>query len=153
MAHSVETKVLIAGYRAAVDRFMKARQGHDPHLAFHPLFEALNWAVAIEDQAPAELGRLKSEDRQLLVAVRYARNRIHHQWADALKYTNGAVLSELTLPISLFEWQWRPVGEIPQAKKAQHNTGAAEYTSALADRPARLTLTRLRRIYDDIDGP
>lgn len=49
---------------------------------FIPLFEALNWAVSFEDLVRKQQGAPRNDD--LVLAIRYARNRVHHQWAAAL---------------------------------------------------------------------
>jgi hypothetical protein len=45
--------VMLSGYRAAFDRFENARLSRDSAATFIPLFETLNWLVALDDQAAA----------------------------------------------------------------------------------------------------
>lgn len=42
---------LLAGYEQAVGRFDQASRTRDARQVFAPLFEALNWSVALDDQA------------------------------------------------------------------------------------------------------
>ena len=49
----VTFRVLLGGYEQAVERFVRASKTRDPMQVFSPLFEALNWAVALDDQARA----------------------------------------------------------------------------------------------------
>jgi hypothetical protein len=67
--------------------------GPDPVRAFMPLFEALNWAAAIDFRLqrdwpgqPSEKGRWSDafDAGKTLRGLRFARNRVHHQWADAI---------------------------------------------------------------------
>jgi hypothetical protein len=69
-------ETLLLGYEQAVARFHAARLARDPAAAFIPLFEALNWAASIDES----LGYL---DHGELQGLRFTRNRVHHQWADA----------------------------------------------------------------------
>ncbi len=43
--------VLLAGYEQAVGRFDQISRIRDARQVFAPLFEALNWAAALDDQA------------------------------------------------------------------------------------------------------
>src|SRR5665811_2098217 len=91
--------ILLEGYENAVSRFSDASKSRDPGRVFAPLFEALNWAVALDDQARKHwapegiaLGwawRSRVEGGEFVSAVRCARNRVHHQWADALTLSEG----------------------------------------------------------------
>jgi hypothetical protein len=69
---------------------------------FFALFETLNWCVSLDDYARewwapdgVALGWAWRERAGgvelvgLLNAVRYARNLVHHQWADALALEDG----------------------------------------------------------------
>lgn len=47
----VTFRVLLAGYEQAVNRFGQVSRSRDPLQVFAPLFEALNWAVALDDEA------------------------------------------------------------------------------------------------------
>jgi hypothetical protein len=79
----VDQAVLLRGYQQAVARFDESRLGHDATVAFLPLFEALNWAASIDE-------RLRYPDYPELRGLRFARNRVHHQWAEALYVDVGA---------------------------------------------------------------
>src|SRR4051812_4544089 len=94
----VAARQLIRGYGAALERFAEATRQRDPDPAFFALFECLNWAVAVDDliqelwsPAGEVLGREWREFEggdglaDLLNGVRYARNLVHHHWADALR--------------------------------------------------------------------
>lgn len=83
---------LVNGYRRALERFDATADQRDAEERFIPLFEALNWAVAISDY-PGSSVRVDDTIRGL----RFARNRVHHQWADAIE-ARDIRLPQLTRP-------------------------------------------------------
>jgi hypothetical protein len=73
---------LLEGYRRSVGRFRDiAYEELPPSESFILLFEALNWAATIADR----LGF--GEKPNLLRALEYARNAVHHDWLLALTLT------------------------------------------------------------------
>jgi hypothetical protein len=78
---------LLAGYRQAYQRWMSGpRIDPDPEQAFFAIFAALNWAVSIDDRLKDTLLGWPSayDERGYVVGFRYARNAVHHHWAEAL---------------------------------------------------------------------
>lgn len=118
---------LLRGLREAATRFEDASRGGDSEATFLPLFEALNWTVSLDER----LGYPRSP---VLRGLRYARNRVHHQWADALEITPGRGLP-FALPTILGDWSWRQ--SLPPGRDSR---GEAEYEAYLAGRAARATL-------------
>ena len=123
-----------------------------------PLFEALNWAASI-DLFFAEGGNPIEND--LLTGVRFARNRIHHQWAKALgRHENPGMLevtlaltsSRLTGPRPGFWWHWADAGELPPWKPSSVKppVGENQYTEYLAGRSVDRTLEALRPVLEDL---
>ncbi len=152
----VTFRVLLAGYQAALQRYADARLTRDPTTVFPPLFEALNWSVALDDRArkhwaPAGTPldwewRDHVPEGAVVDAVRCVRNRVHHQWADALRLTEG-FSSPITSPLVTHEWQWRSLADLPRAdpsKSEKALAGEAAYDRLLARQPARLALEQLR---------
>lgn len=45
----VTFRVLLGGYEQVVERFSRASRTRDPVQVFGPMFEALNWAVPLDD--------------------------------------------------------------------------------------------------------
>jgi hypothetical protein len=87
MEAAVSLETLLAGYRQAYKRWMSGpRIDPDPDQAFFAIFEALNWAVTVDDRLSDVLvGWPRGYDeRDSLLGFRYARNAVHHDWADAL---------------------------------------------------------------------
>ena len=92
---------LWAGFSAATDRFNDARAAGvrspsfwDPMITFQSTFEILNWASALDEYVAKNwtidgehvgwTWRGRVDDGDLVNAIRFARNRVHHQWATAL---------------------------------------------------------------------
>jgi hypothetical protein len=139
----------LRGYHQAVRRFHTA--GLDAEAAFFALFETLNWAVALDEcqQEPNSepLSGLKVEPvgtrageagGEVMQAVRYARNRVHHQWADAWWLREGP---QTVLPFRGAVWCWRPVDELPPPLSRRGDIGGREGYEALVARDARVAYT------------
>lgn len=93
----------------------------------------------------------------LLTGVRFARNRVHHQWAKALNrhenprmplVTLASTSSRLVGPRPGFWWYWVKASELPPGKP----DAAAEeqYTTHLAGRSAEATLEALRPVLQGL---
>jgi hypothetical protein len=149
----VTFRVLLGGYERAVERFVRASKTRDPVQVFSPLFEALNWAVALDDQAGSHwapegtpLGwawRKRVSGGEVVNAIWGARNRVHHQWADALILSEGFSFP-VVLPMVTHEWRWRPLSELPEPDRPAAAGADAHYEQFLAGRPARMALAELR---------
>lgn len=148
-ARSVPKAWVVAGYVAAHDRVNAAYQHRDsPDLLFIPLFEALNWAGALEEKA-------RPHNDPLLAAVRLARNRVLHQWADAVEGRSipnpaglvvrplgaGVGRSGIIGPPVVWEWFWLDRASLPSGT---NNQGGPAYDGLLAGRPVRDALDQLR---------
>jgi hypothetical protein len=105
------------GYDQALTRLEAAAKGREPAPAFIALFEALNWAVALDDRAGKHFApqgktlgfgwRDWPRGAHLMRAVRFARNNVHHQWSDALALDKRGLTPPITPPVVWFEWCWR----------------------------------------------
>lgn len=149
---------MLRGYREAFDRFQGAASDMDPAPSAIALFEALNWAVALDDRCGAHwapdgkpLGPKWLErwtgDATIARAIRFARNRAHHQWAEALIIHFVNVRSDKVN--TEFVWSWNSVAKLPPAER-QDRKGEAAYESVLADRPAAPTLSDVGRLYAEL---
>lgn len=151
----VTFRMLHSGYLGASRRFHDASKERDKVAAFHPLFEALNWAVALDNRIGAHwapegkpLGwewRERVSNGDLVQGLRWARNSVHHQWSDALVATDGRRYPK-TYPVVYFEWLWRPASDYPRLKKIRPN-GQAAYERRLQGTPARVTLSELGEVF------
>jgi hypothetical protein len=140
--------------------------GTDAEPALLSLFEALEWAVAL-DEVIAEIwrpaGRREGFDwrsrvvgGELMCGVRYVRNRVHHQWADALCLE---IVPSRVLPFDAYRWIWRELSELPTPDdKRPDDRGRAAYVG-MVDREPRVvyTLTYLQhafaRVVDLLEPP
>ena len=99
-ASTVGLDTMREGYRQALERFHAARLGSDASTAFMPLFEALSWVASLDE-------RLDYPDLGELRGLRFARNRVHHQWADALWLDDAGAQFPVSFPMAFFEWRWQ----------------------------------------------
>lgn len=153
--NTVTFRVVLAGYRAAFGRLEDAHLSRDAAATFLPLFETLNWLVALDDQAAARwapTGEPRGRkwwtdvtDGRHVQAVRHARNRVHHQWADALKLAEGMTFP-MTFPLVFHEWCWRPSSDLPPIGRPDAK-GQSAYDELLAGSPARHGLRTLGELY------
>lgn len=130
---------LAEGYRRALARFREASERNDrsPIETFVPVFEALNWAASAEEGLRVRLG---ADTRSApFRGLRFVRNRVHHQWADAIRVEEYQVESWVG-PIGIsgmtFDWFWKPVENLPDAERTD-TSGETAYVNDLADKPVR----------------
>jgi hypothetical protein len=136
---------LLAGYRQAYQRWMNGpRIDPDPEQAFFAIFEALNWAVSIDDRLKDTLlGWLSAcDERGYVVGFRYARNAVHHHWAEALWLDRRGATLPTPLPHAFFEWCWQP------QLRATNERGLAKYRTHLSGQPVRFTLEALESVFE-----
>lgn len=111
-------------------RFHTAIKGRDPSEAFILLFEALNWAVALEDWVRDHWvpggkplnwkWRELVPDAEVMAGVRCAGNRVHHQWADALHLDESGRRYPRDYPLAYYEWTWRSIAELSRITGIPH---------------------------------
>ena len=143
---SASREWLVDGYVRALARFRAASEQEDKSArdTFLPLFETLNWAVAIQDFL-RERGE-PLDHHPLVSALRFARNRVHHAWAAALEVREYEVTSSVG-PVmvagSTFDWFWIDAESLPLGGNRR---GEAEYRSLLAGQQARAGLDDLQAL-------
>lgn len=152
----VPISTFIEGYEQAARRFYDVMKETDPLATFIPLFDALGWAVAIDsrfqgawEQAPTNPAKWWSDGfihGDTVKGVRFARNRVHHHWADALETTSGAEIPRV-LPFALMEWRWR--AELPLGLNDEFKE---HYDQEVVSHPARITLGDLSECFADAAG-
>lgn len=157
----IRLETLLAGFDHARGRFLRSGST-GAEGAFIALFEALNWVVAIDDRLrePDALGhgwadRLRPGEAGVMKGVRFARNAVHHSWADALLFDESAIqprreprpdvlghtVDELTLPFA-YGWRWRLKLRLPRDLRL-----GQFYVDHLAGVSAATTLDTLQLIY------
>src|SRR5699024_528397 len=136
-------------------------------IAFLPLFEALNWATVLDDYVrdrwrpegnPLDWtwrDRIDDAQRKIVQGTRFVRNRVHHQWADALILQDGKAMLPFQFPITFFEWCWSAADRLPAGDrsfgKEAYRTGEEAYRTHLQEKPARHTLSVLKEVYHDME--
>lgn len=151
---------LFAGYERARERFTTASQQHDAEGAFFALFEALEWAVALDDFIAEcwwpdghALGfdwRARISGADLMSGLRYARNRVHHQWADALRELGGETDGRRDESAALL---WRGSDALPTpTTKRGDAAGRDAYERHLQGRMASETLTTVHHVFARVMG-
>jgi hypothetical protein len=131
---------------------LTARGDADEQATFIPLFEALNWAASI-DLYFLESGTPIESD--LLTALRFARNRVHHQWARALRRYDSPGVPMINLATSAsriigpppgFWSYWVELDELPAGRSSAQEEAA--YSAELAGKQADVTLQDLRQVLE-----
>ena len=153
----VGVRLLTDGYAQAYERFEAAEGENDPTAAYFALFEALNWAQTVDDviaRTWSPRGKVLGYDWRtdpalrgggeelaiIMSGLRYARNRVHHQWADALITDRiaGGLTFPITFPVTfgaVSAWVWRPADDLPKpSNEDKEAPGREAYTTALAGR-------------------
>jgi hypothetical protein len=136
-AASADYVWLVDGYRRAHARFTDTKDQRERKERFVPLFETLNWVVAIMDSEP------KFWRDEIVVALRFARNSVHHQLADALEprdvpfpqvATNQVGGSRIIGPPVVLDWFWIPADQLPKPPLRFINRGYRVGRKAYEDR-------------------
>jgi hypothetical protein len=127
---------LVEGYRRALARFDETAHQRERKKRFIPLFETLNWAVAIMDFDR----RLWSDE--VVVGLRFARNSVHHQLSEALEPRDEPNPLGSTVvggqprtvgPPTVLEWLWRPADQLPKPPRRHRDAGYREGKKAYED--------------------
>ena len=118
--------------------------------SFIPLFETLNWATSLEQYIRARWpSELSGSERwydaipygQTVRSVQFARNCVHHDWAQALTLSDG----DVDLPARVASWLWIWRAELPAGKKDV--VGEKLYREELAGEPVIGALGRLLAVF------
>lgn len=140
---------MLIGYTAAVARFETAVKDRNPITALVGVFESLNWAVALDERigkhwvpCGESLGRewrgRLSRGAEIMDGVRFARNRVHHQWSDAMVAEDGS-------RGEFVDWVWRSATELPKFRPDVN--GEAVYRDHMQGRPVKLCLDVLDGVF------
>ena len=150
---------MLVGYTDAVARFDVAAkaQAQDATATYNAAFEALNWAVALDDRVrshwcpdgtPIGWGWRQRVGRgaEIMGGVRFARNSVHHQWSDALLLT-GARSYPKTFPVVYFEWVWADADALPEPDMKPRPEDDRIYRQQMQSRPVRVSLDVLNGVF------
>jgi len=152
----VPISTFIDGYEQAARRFYDVMAETNPLATFIPLFDALGWVVALDSRFQESWKRARTNPAKwwsdgfihgdTVKGVRFARNRVHHQWADALETTSGRAYPA-AYPKVYMEWRWR--AELPPGPNDEFKE---HYDQGVASHPARVTLGGLSECFADARG-
>jgi hypothetical protein len=148
---------MFVGYTGALDRFEAASKNRDPVATYTALFEALNWAAAVDDRTDQDLilwkkrdkyeWRTRVHDADVMGGIRFVRNSVHHDWSDAVRIDESEPSFPMTFPVVFFEWVWRSAGDLPPPGQKQHPDAIRFYTEQMQGRPVRHSLHALREVF------
>ncbi|HET6641739.1 MAG TPA: hypothetical protein VFG93_00550 [Gaiellaceae bacterium] len=147
---SADWEWLVDGYRRALARFAETAGQRERKERFIPLFEALNWAVAIMDYEP-----MLWKD-EIVLGLRFARNRVHHQLAEALE-PRDVPRAEVTTavrgqsrrvgPPTVLDWFWKAADQLPEPEERfrdkGYHRGKRAYQELLEGNPVEDALAHL----------
>lgn len=146
----VSVRTLLNGFSQAAARFDEARTSEDPEPIFHAIFEALNWAVVFEDRVRTHWvpegqpldweWRAWISDAEILEAVRWTRNTVHHDWVDALALDASGAEYPRTYPRVYHEWRWKRIEELPESGRAESREAYVELLDGVKVRDTLVTL-------------
>lgn len=139
-----QSEWLIEGFLRSLGRLKNAIAKGDvePMETFIPLFEVLHWVTSAKIES-----KLEGREKKLARAIGFARNRVNHQWAKALRaqdrpspgfHTNPTSGSRSFHPPLVATWCWQPADGLPVRKglKRRDQKGERLYRKHLAERPA-----------------
>jgi hypothetical protein len=119
---------------------------------YMPLFETLNWAVVFQTRTGESLDHY-------LNGLRFVRNRVHHQWAQAIDPESveppppkgtGIHSTSNFGATQVRRWLWRDIRDLPDPDPGREDPdGLSDYKHHLAKRPI---VEALRLAKAKIDG-
>lgn len=120
-----------------------------PRRHVRSLFEALNWAVSLDDRLAQAWPEEPGNDRHQQVmcatkvrAPRYARNSVHHDWARAIELPKTRCHLPARQVMEEWTWPWPLPTKTP---RYEDRVGEREYRQRLVGQPVFLTLGRSSR--------
>lgn len=144
---------LLDGFKQSHQRFQVAKNNIDEKQMFITLFEALNWVVSIDDRLRDRNSNWQDQfgkQGETVKAIRFARNRVHHQWAYILHIRDGVTLP-VRLPTPLFDWVWIAATQLPAvAKRYEDPKGEKLYRQLLENKPVRFSLLEMENLFDKV---
>jgi hypothetical protein len=147
----VAVDTLVSGFTEALRRFREVRVAKDQRGTFVALAECLMWTATLSERL--DLARGDGQTRDLLHAFKWIRNRVHHQWADAVYLDESAAEFPMRFPLSFFEWRWRASEQVPDAdRRHPDHHGREDYDELMAGEPVRRTLRALIAAFNKCAG-
>lgn len=163
----VTFEAMFIGYTEALNRLEDASRSRDPVATYVPLFEALNWAQALDERIRAHwipngkhVGygwRDLIPNGEIMAGVSFARNSVHHDWSDAVVLRDAGVRFPVAFPLSFstgvsdptrtWEWIWRDADELPTPGKKPYANSEHIYRDRLQGRTVKQVLDVLGGVF------
>lgn len=86
------------------------------------------------------MGERVGHSTESMGGVRFVRNSVHHQWADAFRVDSAGRTYPKTYPGAYFEWVWRPADELPAPGQKPRKGDEHIYRLQMEGRPVRVAL-------------
>lgn len=122
----------------------------DRELALIATYECLNWIVTIQELWRGSrtmrewTSTLEHRMKLIVLAHRYVRNAVHHNWANALSLArSGGASFPIQFPAIWGEWTW-----VEKLDNPVNNYGKAEYHDVLARKSARVSILEFIELVD-----
>jgi hypothetical protein len=117
---------------------------------FIAVIEALTWLEMLFDHEATE----DLIDVDLREALRFARGRSRHAWAEAIEFRSDMPLTvdgqPVEPPIVIADWCLRRASDLPGGKRPGHTIGKVEYERLFAGRRARDLLGAFMEVANHI---
>jgi hypothetical protein len=155
MSNPTKHTAMFDGFAAAARRFLQGP--NDTSSAYIALYEALNWAVALDartaklwaprgiEDMPGWRWREEITGAEVLRGIRFARNAMHHDWAEVLELNSGEPSPGPITGSGV--WIWRPLSGLPPRGR-DDKEGEAIYREELEGSLVRSTLVGLYGGFD-----
>jgi hypothetical protein len=160
----VTFEAMFVGYTESLNRLEAASAFRDPVATYVPLFEALNWAQALDERVrahwvpngkPAGFSwRNRILHGDLMGGVSFVRNSVHHDWSEAVVLRDHGVSFPLTFPMSFtsgtgkpWQWYWRDADELPVPSKKQFADNELVYRTQMQGREVKHVLDVLGGVF------
>jgi hypothetical protein len=160
----VTVEAMFIGYTEALNRLQEASLHRDPVSTYVPLFEALNWATALDERVRAHwtpdgtpIGydwRNRILHADLMGGVIFVRNSVHHDWSEAVVLRDHGMTFPLSFPMSFtsgtgkpWQWYWRHADEFPPPSKKQRAGNEQVYRNQMQGREVKHLLDVLGGVF------
>jgi len=145
---------LLEGFKQAHQRFRVAKNDDDSRQMFFTLFESLNWIASIDDRLRDKNPSWQDQfgkKGQIIRALRFVRDRVHHQWADAV-YIRPGVSVPVEIPTRLSDWVWIEASQLPVPLEEHFRNphGKKLYQQLLEDRAVRYSLSEAEAVFEKV---
>jgi hypothetical protein len=153
MSSEADPALFVRGFGEAHERLLSRLESIEtpPDDVFLPLFESLNWAVALCDLATDKKITLNA-DADDLRGLRFVRNRVHHQWENAVAVSDTVLFpavrqagrggSRINAPPVVSAWAWLPAAKLPPPGDYADLDGEVAYVRRLENQFVSAVLSR-----------